>query len=169
MPLKNGSALAQAPLWVLFAMAASSSTPAEEPGHGAHADRHGAHANHLSAFLGGTDHDGHTEFTFGLDYERRIDQRLGVGFVAEHAGGEIDATTLLGVVDIHFGRGWAVQTGPGIEFIEAHGETEREFVCRLGLLYELQVDGFTVAPQAHYDWTPAENSVVFGIAIGRGY
>lgn len=141
---------------------------AQEPAspQAAEADEPGPH--HLSVILAGT-HVPEAEemgFTIGLDYEYRISRTLGLGLVVEHAFGEIGATTLLGVADIHLFRGLIVQTGPGVEFIES----ESFFVYRLGVVYEFELgDNFTLSPQVHYDFSGAENAIVFGVAFGRAF
>ena len=98
----------------------------------------------------------------GLDYEYRLNQLIGVGAVVERAKGNVDATTVLAVVDIHLWKGLAVQVGPGFERV---GGTTH-FAGRLGLLYELELpSGFTISPQFHFDRSE-ENSKVIGIACG---
>lgn len=124
--------------------------------------------HHLSALIGGSyiDAADETVFTLGVDYEYRINPLLGVGFVAEQAFGDIDATTLLAVTDIHVWRGLAFQVGPGVEFVD----DETLAVGRFGALYEIEFEGrFTISPQIHYDFSEGEDAVVFGIAIGRAF
>jgi hypothetical protein len=124
--------------------------------------------HHLSVVIGGThipDVD-ETAFTLGLDYEYRLNQTLGLGFVAERAFGAIDSTTLLAVADIHIAGGFAIQTGPGVEFVR----DESFFVTRIGALYEFEIgEAFTLSPQLHYDISTGEDAIVFGIAIGRAF
>ena len=124
--------------------------------------------HHLSAVIGGTHipHEDETAFTLGIDYEYRLNKVLGLGFVAEHAFGPINSTTLLAVADIHVMGGLAIQTGPGVEFVN----DESFFVTRLGALYELEVgENFTIAPQLHYDFSSHENAIVFAIAVGKAF
>jgi len=123
--------------------------------------------HHISVFAGGTDITGESEtaFTLGVDYEYRVNRILGLGFIAERAFGEIDSTTLFAVADIHLWRGLVTQLGTGVEI--SHGNTY--FAARLGALYEFEVgEGFTLAPQLHYDFSE-EDSLVFGISIGRAF
>ena len=124
--------------------------------------------HHLSVVIGATHvpKADETGFTLGVDYEYRLNRTLGLGFVAEHAFGPIDSTTLLAVADIHVAGGLAIQAGPGVEFL--HGESF--FVTRLGALYELEVgEDFTVSPQLHYDFSAHEDAIVFAIAIGKAF
>ena len=124
--------------------------------------------HHLSLLLAGTNVPTEDEnaFTLGIDYEYRVNSLLGVGVVAEQAFGEIDATTLLAVADIHIWRGFAIQTGPGVEFLD----DETFAIGRIGGLYEFELgDGFTVSPQLHYDISSGADAIVFGLAIGRAF
>jgi hypothetical protein len=129
------------------------------------------HPNHLSLLTAGTWEEDEVAFTLGLDYERRINGLLGLGGVAEHAFGHIDATTLLAVADLHLWRGLAIQTGPGVELIDGKGEEDDEqvFVYRIGALYELEFGRATLSPQLHYDVTAEEHAVIFGVATGFNF
>jgi hypothetical protein len=127
--------------------------------------------HHLSVIVAGTVDDDEEAFTLGLDYEYRVNELLGVGAIAEYVFEDLDAWTLLGVADIHVWRGFAIQTGPGVEFIDGDGEEqdEEEFVYRIGALYEFEIDRFTVSPQVHYDITTGKDAVVFGFAFGVNF
>lgn len=124
--------------------------------------------HHLSIIVGGSyiDEVDDTFFTLGLDYEYRLNTLIGVGAVVEQTFGEVEATTLLAVTDIHIWKGLAFQIGPGIEFVD----DETFAVGRFGVLYEVEFgEGFTVSPQLHYDLSNGEDAVVFGLAIGRAF
>ena len=124
--------------------------------------------HHLSLFLGGTrlNQGAHDEgFTYGVDYEYRINRRFGVGAVVERAAGTIDATTVLLVTDIHLWQGLALQVGPGIERVEGESIT----IGRFGVLYEFTRNDLTFAPMVHYDFGASESSTIFGIAVGKAF
>ena len=106
--------------------------------------------------------------TIGLDYEYRVNRLLGVGVVGEYAFEPIESTTLLGVVDVHIWRGFAVQIGPGA--VVDH-EGEGYFVFRFGGLYEFELPhGYTVSPQMHFDEISGEaDEFVYGIAFGKSF
>ena len=127
--------------------------------------------HHVSLLVAGSDDDEHTAATLGLDYEYRWNALLGLGFVVEYAFEDIDAWTLLAVADVHVWRGLAIQTGPGVEFVNGEGEEddEEEFTFRIGALYEFELGRFTFSPQIHYDVTTGADSLVFGGAIGVGF
>ncbi len=124
--------------------------------------------HHLSLFLGGTHllNDDLYGETVGLDYEYRVSDLLGLGFVSEYAFSKIDAATFLAVADIHTHLGVIMQLGPGIEFTE-HGD---RYIFRLGGLYEFEFESFTLSPQFHIDFAEnANDSLVFGFAFGKAF
>lgn len=123
--------------------------------------------HHLSVLLGTTyTQESRHAFTLGVDYEYRVSDFLGVGFVAEYAFEDLDAYTYLLVADLHITNHFIAQIGPGIEF---HGSHKIE-VARLGLLYEFEVAGLTLSPQLHYDYhSNNKDAVVAGLAIGMSF
>ena len=87
--------------------------------------------HHLSALVGTTyTKECDNAFTLGIDYEYRLNDFLGVGFVAEYAYEDLDAYTYLLVADLHITNHFIAQIGPGLEF---HGSHKME-VARLGCL-----------------------------------
>ena len=123
--------------------------------------------HHLSALVGTTyTKECGNAFTLGIDYEYRLSDFLGVGFVAEYAFEDLDAYTYLLVADLHITNNFIAQIGPGVEF---HGSHKME-VARLGFLYEFEMSGFTISPQLHYDYHRNHKSaVVAGLAIGMSF
>ncbi len=131
-------------------------------------NEHGAHGpHHFSVLVANTHERGAGDsLTVGLDYEYRVNKLLGVGVVAERAYGSLDATTVLAVADIHFQGGLIMQVGPGFE----RRHDEEVFVARVGVLYEFEVDRFTLSPQLHWDYHNDEpNTVVAGVAFGFSF
>ena len=136
-----------------FGLIASANAQHEAEGNEAHIP-HGPH--HLSILLADT----------RIDYEYRVSPVIGLGAVIEHAYGELDATTLLAVADIHIYEGFTMQVGPGFE----HRESENVFVARAGILYEFEYENFTISPQLHWDFHQGEASaMVAGFAIGFSF
>jgi hypothetical protein len=127
--------------------------------------------HHLSVIVAGTADDDVEAFALGLDYEYRVNELIGVGGVVEYAFEDLDVWTLLAVADIHVWRGFAIQTGPGVEFVDGDGEEkdEEEFVYRVGALYEFEIDRYTVSPQVHYEVSTGKDAVVFGVAFGVNF
>lgn len=135
-----------------------------------HADsaHHFSHAPfHVSSIFGDTYINGKGDNeTIGIDLEYRVSEFTGLGMVIEHAFGELNATTVLAVADLHLHDGLIMQIGPGYEFIDS----ESILVSRVGFIYEFEFEGFTVAPQLHWDWHDGhEDAVVAGIALGFGF
>ena len=59
-----------------------------------------------------------------------------------------------------------MQVGPGFE----RRHDEEVFVARVGVLYEFEVDRFTLSPQLHWDYHNDEpNTVVAGVAFGFSF
>ena len=119
---------------------------------------------HISVVHGDTIINGKADNApLGIDKGYRVNSLLGLGAIIEYAWGQLDATTVIAVADIHVGEGWVMQIGPGIEY--SHGE--EILVSRLGLTYELDLNHYTFAPQMHWDCHDGEkNSVVAGFADG---
>ncbi|MEM1091243.1 MAG: hypothetical protein AAGI67_12740 [Pseudomonadota bacterium] len=151
---------------VLGVVVAATAAGEEGGGHVPHYVEYGPH--HLSLFTGVTDISGKdTAFTLGLDYEYRLNDRLGIGTVVEEAFGEIDATTILAVADIHLGHGALImQVGPGVEILD----DKELFVARVGMLYEFERGAYTISPQLHYDYHDGgKDALVLGLAFGMSF
>ncbi|MBT8446251.1 MAG: hypothetical protein HKO62_03550 [Gammaproteobacteria bacterium] len=136
--------------------------PAQEGAHGSAAHRH-----HLSAYIGGTtvNEGDHTGFTLGVDYEYVVNQQFGIGFVAEHAFDDVDATSVFAVIDLHLTEAAVLQVGPGIEF-----EGDEEFIVgRIGAYYELGFGSITAAPSLFFDYSGETTAIVYGLIIGRKF
>lgn len=147
-------------LFISHAFAEQSETNAK-PDYAAH----GRH--HLSLLLADTHVSGEGDNpTLGVDYEYRVNELVGVGAILEKAYGELDATTLLAVADIHFQNGLIVQVGPGFE----RKDDESVLVARLGVLYEFEFENLTLSPQLHWDYHQHEpNAVIAGAAFGVAF
>lgn len=151
-------------------------------------DSHGrAHKNEIGLFLGGTDERGHdTQFTWGLDYKRRIAERWAVGVLFDFAGGELRNAILAPSVSY-----WPPGVGglqllaaPGVEFHEgrsgeshstakAGGEGDKDatyFLLRLGVAYDIHLGGrFGVAPAVNLDFVNSEEVWVYGLTFTYGF
>jgi hypothetical protein len=74
---------------------------------------------------------------------------------------------VLGLGSYHFGGGFRVVTGPGVEF----GQDHDEFVFRIGTGYEVVYGtGFTLAPEINVDLIGDEKTTwVYGLAFGKEF
>lgn len=55
---------------------------------------------------------------------------------------------------------------PGAEDKE---DEDSEFLVRVGVLYDFEVGGFTVAPALEVDFVDDEEILVSGVNIGKGF
>jgi hypothetical protein len=151
---------------------------AAEPRHDDQRD-HEAHRNNVGVFVGitagGEEEGGGKEDatgTIGLEYERRLSRWLGIGVVAEFAGGQ--RRDHVGVIPLTLrasrrakfvvGAGWESSSGSEV----FGGETEPLF--RLGFMYEFEVvPGNHVSPGINVDFVDGETLVVVGATIGWGF
>lgn len=131
-------------------------------------ESHSAHRHHVSIFTGGTAvfDDDHTGLTYGVDYEYVLSPRFGIGAIVERAEGDVDATSVIALIDIHISERLVFQAGPGIEF-----ENDDEIVIgRIGAYYEFHLsDNITISPSLGYDISEKADALVFGVLVGRKF
>lgn len=163
---------------------------AEHEEHG-EVDDHGErphHKNDVAIFLGRTDEHGHpTEFTWGLDYKRRVAHRWAVGGLFDYASGELRDSIVAASVTwwpvgqlgltaapgIEYHRGRSSNDGCGCggstksEKAEGHGETDKDatyFVLRLGVGWGFPIgESYGIEPQINLDLVEGENVWVYGV------
>jgi len=129
---------------------------------------HAEERHHLSLLLAQSDVlDEHEDgFTLGVDYEYALTPRLGAGFVLERAYGDVDASSLFAVLDIHLTEQLVAQIGPGYEWKD---DKENTGVFRLGTYYEIELGDITLAPTISYDMGEDENTFVYGVLLGKKF
>jgi len=148
--------------------AASTGAWAEEAeAHGAEPAAEAEHLpNAISVFLGETKESGHdAEFTVGIDYARRVDRLISIGGFVDHAGGDRDSTFVAVASYLHPVGGLMVQFGIGVE----HRHGEDDLAGRIGLLYEFELGTFLIAPAVNLDFADGEESLVYGVGLGRRF
>jgi hypothetical protein len=123
----------------------------------------GGEQHHLSGFLGGSKDGSKSGFTVGAEYEYRMSEMYGIGGLFEYAGGDFEET-LLGVpLFIHPHMGWRFVVAPGLEF---NGSTD--FFIRTGVGYDFGIgEGWTLTPSFSVDWIDRDETLVYGLYIGR--
>ena len=160
---------------------------AEHEEHG-ESEGHGGslhHKNDVAIFLGGTDEHGHpTEFTWGLDYKRRVAERWAVGGLFDHAGGSLrNAIVAASVTWLPVGK-LSLTAAPGIEFhrgrssnegcgcagsakSEETGEADEDatyFLLRLGVGWVFPIgESYRIEPQVNLDLVEGEKVWVYGL------
>ena len=92
------------------------------------AEEHGGHEegkNEIALFIGLTDEAEHpTEFTSGLEYERRLTEEFGIGALFDYAGGDLRNTVVAAVFYWHPSRAWKLLAAPGVEYHSGRGPVE---------------------------------------------
>lgn len=154
-------------LWIIWVFSASLvlSTTAVKAGDSG--DDSDEPANHLALFLGVTHTEGDNASTIGLDYERRVSERLGVGIVfRDHAAGDIDSTLYAVSFSIHTASPLSFVIAPGIE----REDGENSGVLRVGAEYEFEIgSGWSLAPALYFDISEDETKEVLGAALGLSF
>jgi hypothetical protein len=123
----------------------------------------------IGLFLGNTHTDHDDGFTFGLDYEYRLTEQIGLAGVLDYAT-DVESTVLGAGIFIHMFEDWRLLLAPGFE--NRHGHNE--YLFRTGLYYDIplgEVDAFrgrelTVSPTFIVDFVDGHEDLVFGLTIG---
>jgi len=162
------------------ALAAAQEHEAEPSGDdGAETHGHEYHPNEIAVFFGETDEPGHDpQFTLGVEYERRLSQRWGVGALVDYAGGGLRNTVVAVPVFWHPGERWILLAAPGVEAHDGRGddghggvdEDETFFVFRLGTVYLIPLAGsWKLAPAVNLDLVDGEKVWVYGANVTFGW
>ena len=129
---------------------------------------HGHHANAIGFFVGlATEEAGSREngAAIGIEYERRLSPRFGIGGIVEHTYGEFDVW-VYAVSFAYHGGPWRLYAAPGIE--DTHHGSEK--MLRLGVEYGIPVGGWEIAPQFDIDFVEREAEVlVLGVTFARSF
>lgn len=133
-------------------------------------DHGGHHANHIGLFLGATRLEGHSSFTIGADYERRLPvahDRLAVGALIDAAvGKEPNHVIVAGTISLRPVNAFKLLVAPGVEFANGH----REALLRVGAAVDLPHIGvLTVSPGVYLDFVGGHRAVVYGVTFGTGF
>jgi hypothetical protein len=162
---------------LMVALATISVSNAEDDaphGEGEAHSQHEFHRNHIAFFLGVTDGgdaeeggEEKTAGTLGVDYERRLSRLIGIGFLADYAGGD-RREAIAGIpVFFHAGRAAKFHVAPAIEWKTETDESD--FAWRLGFAYDFEVGRATIAPALHVDLVEGEQVYVVGVDLGWGF
>lgn len=167
-------------------------SPAAEHGEkGVHNEEFEAHhirdfMNEVAVSVGGTKESGHdTEFTWGLDYKRRIADRWAVGVIFDYAGGELRNAIIAPSISYWPGLGnLQLLAAAGVEYHNGrntggheksdHGgeadTSETYFLVRLGVGYDFHIgESFGLVPQVNLDFVNNEEVWVYGVAVTYGF
>lgn len=134
-------------------------------------EHHEIKKNIVGVYGGFTSVNGHTNGTFGIEYEHRFNDLIGAGVVFEttpnaHGG---DGTSLyMGQLHLHPWQELRLSAGFGKEDIHHEG-AHSEDVWRVGAAYDFHVGGFGVAPSLNLDRVGGHTAKVFGISLTKAF
>lgn len=153
-----------AALILVGALLASPAIRAEETHH---ETPHAYHKNTIGVFAGITGEDRRDRApTLAIEYERRLNEKFGLGFTLERAFGDLDFNIYVAGAAYHAGP-WKFFLGAGIE--DAGHHHGNEFLVRGGLERAFEVGSFEIAPQLTVDFVGGETAVVFGVVFAKGF
>lgn len=148
---------------LLLSVAAVTPASAQETEHAGHAT-HAYHKNVVAGFVGFAYEGSHDGLALGIEYERRLNSRWGVGAIAEHTSGDFDSWVYAIPVAYHSGP-WKFYAAPGIE----DGEHGNESMLRLGVEYGFHRGVWEISPQLDIDFVDGEEIIVIGVTFGQGF
>jgi len=148
--------LSAASALMLFGLFAAGSSVAQEQ-----SDNEGFKSNGIELFVGATLRDGDGEASFGVDYERRMSQDLGLGLMAEYTDGR--EWVIAVPVSMHITESWKFVFALGAEL---GPDDDDEFLQRLGVSYEFGFTGWSLALELNADFAGGETKTVVGLSIG---
>ena len=134
-------------------------------------------------FLGYTNAQGNTEFSYGIEYEYKFSKLWGAGIVYEktddaHHGAGVDVALAAAYLhpwkELRIGLGFGKETVGSYDEDDGHGhvhhhKSHKEDVIRTSLSYDFHVGEFGIAPTIALDFVGSETATVFGIAIVRAF
>ena len=142
---------------VLFCSLAAAEEQGSTAGKGADEFR-----NKLLFFGGVTQKGSDHGASVGLEYEYRLGPYLGLGGLAEYAGGDFDSWVLGFPVYIHPYGGLVAWLAPGVEIEDG----DANFLFRAGLGYEFEIHPrWSLAPEINFDFTDGDTKLVYGLTL----
>ena len=151
----------QSALWATIATVLLVANPAAASDEG-HESEH--KKNVIAGFVGLTHERRENGLAVGIEYERLINESLGIAVVAERTWGDFDFWVV--AVPVYFRASeWRFGIGPGVE--GTGGNTEGLVRAIVG--YEFEGEKVHYAPGLAIDFVDGEQVYVLGIAIGFGF
>ena len=141
-------------------------------------------------FFGGTSNlkKEETDFTLGFEYEYRFSRKMSrwsIGLIGEAIFAHKTEYLLVVPVILRITDAFFLRAGPGVEWAQhseknGHGDIhaaeaangngrETEFFVRVGIGYGFEVGKFSITPTLDLDIFEGYSSLVWGIAIGKGF
>lgn len=131
-----------------------------------------AEAHHLPGiFIGYTHAEHENEFTYGIEYEYKINAEWGVGAVYEKTDGahhDDGVTVKLAQVYYHTPQHIRLGAGLGKEKVGGH-HPHTEDLYRVSASYEYHLGDFAIEPTVAVDFIGSKKAYVFGVAFVRPF
>ena len=127
----------------------------------ASAQEHHLEENEIAVFVG-IAHEGRDDgVAIGVEYERRIDESLGLGLLVEHTFGDLKTWVFAVPLTLHV-EDWKFVLAPGIE--DRDGRSEN--LVRIAVGYEFETSNVKMTPTVNVDFVDDETVFVLGVAFG---
>lgn len=118
--------------------------------------------NEISFFVGASTNSETTAFSFGIDYQFRINKVVGVGAIVDVATEDYGSIMLGPAVYLHASK-FEFVVSPTIEF----SDDDSTGVLRLGVAYEIELSKFSISPSLNFDTERGgEETLVYGLSFG---
>jgi|TARA_B110000259_G_C13898912_1_gene356053 hypothetical protein len=134
-------------------------------------------------FIGYTNAESETEFSYGVEYEYKFSRRWGAGVGYEktnnaHHGAGVDVALVS--LYLHPWKALRVGLGVGKETVGSYTDysdslhphrhsRHSENLVRTSLSYDFHVGGFGIAPTLAVDFVDGETATVFGFAVVKAF
>lgn len=124
--------------------------------------------NDLGLFLGVTHARDGNGFSAGLDYERRLNRRFGIGGTIEYTGNDFREGIAVVSFNWHPWKELKLLVAPGIQ-VQVQDDSGN-YLLRLGGEYGFGIGkGFEIAPALNFDFNREEIVTVFGLVFAKRF
>jgi len=127
----------------------------------ASAQEHHLEENEIAVFVGVALEGRDDGPAIGIEYERRIDESLGLGLLVERTFGDFDTWVFALPLTLHVEE-WKFVLAPGIE--DRNGRSEN--LVRIAVGYEFETSNVKMTPTFNVDFVDDETIFVLGVSFG---
>ncbi len=124
------------------------------------AQEHHLEENEISVFVGLANEGRDDGLAVGAEYERRIDESLGLGVLVEHTFGDFDTWVFAVPLTLHVEE-WKFVLAAGIE--DRDGRSEN--LVRIAVGYGVETSKLKMTPTLNVDFVDDETVFVLGVAF----
>ena len=128
----------------------------------------GAHPHHAAAAVGVARHKGNNSEFWGVDYAYTFDRGIYLLGFYEQVRGEFNISAFGVQIGRHFGHGWKVAIGPGVETKLVSGKNL--LLVRTTVGYDWHSGNWSYGPVLSYDIIEdVSDTVYLGFTVGYGF